>query len=163
MEPLVDQETSTPFSSLLVGLLRFRKSLSPHGLAAFIALFPYCHLTGLYHMHGLPLWLPRSRSYMIEKYEQSERRSEHRHHDPQAHWDDFMSHQPASSLLGLLLSAQSETKLDTFLLKYPPFAVLTHFHIVREQFFQLSSFLDLIKNWQKFHRLSLPLLRPQQK
>lgn len=63
VEQLVDYETSNPFSSLLVGLLRFRKSLSPHRLAVFIALFPYCHLPGLYHMRGLPLWLPRSRSY----------------------------------------------------------------------------------------------------
>lgn len=44
---------------------------------------PLCHLTGLYHMHGLPLWLPRDLGLTtIEKYAQSDRISEHRHYNP---------------------------------------------------------------------------------
>lgn len=52
MEWLLDSDISNPSSSFPVGL-----PCSPHWLAVFIALFPSCHLTGLYHMHGLPLWL----------------------------------------------------------------------------------------------------------
>lgn len=58
MEQLVDSDqSSNPFSHFKVGLACFKINLSPHWFSVFIALFPYCHPKGFYHMHGLPLWL----------------------------------------------------------------------------------------------------------
>lgn len=77
-----DLQCFLQFSSF--GLPCFRIDLSPHArMPVFIALFPHCHLTGLYHRHGLPLWLPRDLGLTTtEKSAQRERLSEQRHRDP---------------------------------------------------------------------------------
>lgn len=62
MEQWAGSDQSSDLSSNFKGgLVCFKRSLSPHWFSVFIALFPYCPLKGLYHMHGLPLWLAWSR------------------------------------------------------------------------------------------------------
>lgn len=63
MDQLVgSDESSSASSDFIASLACFKTGLLPHWFLTFIALFPYCHPTGLHHMHDLPLWLAQSMS-----------------------------------------------------------------------------------------------------